>query len=193
MARTDPGIGGKIGAEVLRLRKSRGQTLEQLATHAAVSKSMISKIERGQVSPSAAILGRLAEALEVGISDLLGAREASEVILIRAADQPVIRDDESGFERRCISPIFPARGVEIVFNTLPKGASTGIFVAHRHGVEEHIHVAKGRIRATLGDHEHILEAGDSLYFQAHVEHRFDNLADGESTWHLIIDSSKLKS
>lgn len=181
-----------LGQRIKRLRKGRGLSLAGLAARSGVSRSMISKAERGEANPTAAVLGRLAEALEVGISQLMAERDAAEVIVIRAAAQPVYHDPVSGFERRSVSPSLPSRGVDVVLNRLPKGASTGVFPAHRPGVQEHLVVVQGRIRARLGPEEHVLEAGDSLYFQAHIEHGFDNLADGESAWYLIIDSSGLR-
>lgn len=181
-----------IAKRLADLRTARHLSLGDLAERSGVSKSMISKIERGQTNPSAAVLGRLAEALGVGISDLIGAHDQHEIIVLRKGEQLAFREEQSGFVRRAVSPVFPNRGIDVVFNTLPPGASTGLFGGHRRGVEEYIAVVKGRIRAHLGDRSFDLDAGDSLYFQADVDHRFDNLARGESAWFLVIDSSRLR-
>ena len=53
-----------------------------------------------------------------------------------------MKDDESGFLRRCISPVLPGRGIDWVLNTLPPEAETGNFVAHRRGVPVLVHAAQ---------------------------------------------------
>ncbi|MBW6113839.1 helix-turn-helix transcriptional regulator, partial [Pseudomonas aeruginosa] len=49
-----------IARRLAALRKERELTLAQLAERCAVSKAMISRIERNQSSPTASVLGRLA-------------------------------------------------------------------------------------------------------------------------------------
>src|ERR1700722_20974262 len=56
-------------------RHGRGWSMEQLAGAAGGSRAMISKIERGESSPTAVLLGKLSAALELSVSELLtGAR-----------------------------------------------------------------------------------------------------------------------
>jgi transcriptional regulator with XRE-family HTH domain len=181
-----------IADSVRRLRKGGGFSLDELAKLSGVSKSMISKVERGEASPTTNILGRLAEALDVSISQLMGVQDSREVITIKAADQPVFSSDRAGFARRCLSPLFPAKGIDFVLNTLAEGARSEPFVAHRYGVEEHLYVSSGRVRVHLGAESHDLEEGDALFFQAHVEHEFENIGPGEAAFYIVIDSSKLR-
>ena len=49
--------------------------MDRLAEASGVSRAMISKIERGESSPTAVVLGKLSAALELSVSELLtGAR-----------------------------------------------------------------------------------------------------------------------
>ncbi len=153
-----------LADEIRRRRRERDLSLEALASLSGVSRSMISKIERGEAAPSTVVLSRLAEALGVTFSRLMSPATEVEVLLIPASRQPVLRDEASGFLRRCLSPVLPGRGIDWVLNTLPPGATTGEFVAHRRGVSEYIFVLKGRLRATIGDRAVGVEEGDSLYF-----------------------------
>jgi uncharacterized cupin superfamily protein len=91
-----------------------------------------------------------------------------------------------------LSPVLPGRGVDWVLNTLPPGTETGNFVAHRRGVEEYIYVLKGRLRATIGDDQVMLNEGDSLYFQADASHSFSNVGKGDCQYFLIIDTAKVR-
>src|ERR1700730_6940574 len=153
----------EVLAEEVRLhRKQRGLPLEALAELSGVSRSMISKIERAEAVPSTTVLSRLAEAVGVTFSRLMAPAAEREVLHIPASRQPVLRDEASGFLRRCISPVLPGRGVDWVLNTLPPRATTGEFVAHRRGVSEYIYVLKGKLSATIGDRTMVVSEGDSL-------------------------------
>jgi len=173
-------------------RKRRQLSLDQLSEQSGVSRSMISKVERGQAVPSTTILSRLAEALGVTFSQLMSHPVDREILVIRADRQPILADSETGFIRRCLSPVLPGRGIDWVLNTLPPGAQSGRFVAHRRGVDEYIFVLKGRLEATIGETSVILEVGDSLFFQADADHSFVNAGRHPCDYFLVIDSSRLR-
>jgi transcriptional regulator with XRE-family HTH domain len=181
-----------LAEELRHFRKKNQFSLEQLSEISGVSRSMISKIERCETVPSTVILSKLAEALGVTFSQLMAPAIDREIVHIPAARQPILRDEQSGFQRRCLSPVLPGRGVDWVLNTLPAGTETGNFVAHRRGVEEYIYVLKGRLRATVGDQQIVLGEGDSLYFQADADHSFSNLGKGDCQYFLIIDTAKVR-
>ncbi|WP_282609065.1 helix-turn-helix domain-containing protein [Pelagibius sp. Alg239-R121] len=181
-----------IADSIRRLRSEQGLSLEALAGKAEVSKSMISKIERGETSPTANTLGRLAEALDVSLSQLMGVQEKREVIVMRKSEQPLFKSDDGSFQRRCLSPIFPARGVDFVLNKLAAKSRSELAVGHKQGVDEHLYVAGGRLLVHLGDAAYDLEAGDSLYYHADVAHEFENPGDEETTFFIVIDSSGLR-
>jgi transcriptional regulator with XRE-family HTH domain len=60
-----------MGVVIRRERRQRGLTLKQLAEHAMLSVVYIGELERGKKYPSAVVLERLAEALDLGVPDLL--------------------------------------------------------------------------------------------------------------------------
>ena len=178
--------GERLGARVKELRRRRGLTLKDLAERAGVSRAMISKVERGEKNPTLVVAAKVAEGLGVTISELLGVKERREIVVIPRERRMTMRDPESGFERQLLSPTFGGRGVEFVRNVVPHGSTSGEFPPHRRGVEEYVVVEKGRLRTFVGDEEHLLEAGDALYFEADVSHRFDNAGDGECSYYLVI-------
>ena len=177
-------------AEALRMRRRvQGLAIEQLAELSGVSRSMISKIERAEAVPSTSVLSKLAEALGVTFSQLLMEREEQDVVVLPQRLQPVLRDQTSGFTRRCISPILPGRGIDWVLNTLPAGSSTGEFTGHRRGTDEYIYVLIGTLEARLGDLVQRLTAGDAIYFQASRPHEFRNVGKQDCEYFLVIDST----
>ncbi len=58
-----PGLAAQVGATVRRLRAAQGLTLAELAGSASISPAMLSRMERGDVSPSLDTLEQLAAAL----------------------------------------------------------------------------------------------------------------------------------
>ncbi len=181
-----------IAAEVHAARRTRLLSLEQLAELSGVSRSMISKVERGQAVPSTTVLAKLAEALGVTFSQLMSHPVDREVLVIAAARQPVLKDEASGLVRRCLSPVLPGRGIDWVLNTLPPRGTAGDFGAHRRGVEEYIYVQSGTLKAVIGAEVITLHAGDALYFQADANHAFTNVGRGDCMYFLIIDSSRIR-
>lgn len=181
-----------VSEEIRRRRRELHLSLEALATRSGVSRSMISKIERAEAVPSTVVLSRLAEALGVTFSRLMSPATELEVLLIPARRHPILRDEESGYLRRCLSPVLPGRGIDLVLNTLPPGASTGEFTAHRPGVSEYIYILRGRLRAVIGDRTVIAETGDSLYFEADAGHAFTNLGTEPCEYILVIDPSRAR-
>jgi transcriptional regulator with XRE-family HTH domain len=165
-------------------------TLEELAERSGVSRAMISKLERGEKNPTLVVAARIAEGFGVTLSALLGTEERREVVLVPRERRMVMKDPETGFERQLLSPSFGSRGVEFVRNVVPEGSSSREFPPHRRGVEEHLVVERGRLRAVLGGEEYLLEEGDALYFEADVSHRFDNAGEGACSYYLIISPGK---
>jgi len=179
---------GRLGERVRELRRGRGLTLAGLAELSGVSRAMISKLERGEKNPTLVVAAKLAEGLDVSLSRLAGMEERREVVVVPRERRMVMRDSETGFERQLLSPNFVGMGVEVISNTIPEGSTSGEFPPHRRGVEEHIVVEKGTLKATLGGEEYVLKDGDALYFEADVPHRFDNAGKGECSYYLVISS-----
>src|ERR687891_850026 len=178
----------RLGERVRELRRRRGLTLEELSGLSGVSRAMISKVERGEKNPTLVVAAKLAEGLGITLSEFAGTEERREVVVVPREGRMVVRDPETGFERQLLSPSFGGRGVEFIRNQIPEGSTSGEFPPHRKGVEEHIVVEGGALRAILGGEEHLLREGDALYFEADLPHRFDNAGEGECSYYLVISS-----
>jgi len=184
------GVMADLSSQLKRLRRSKGMTLDELSKKSDVSRAMISKIERGESSPSAVLLGKLAEGLQVGISTLVGGEPAAKAQLYRPHEQPVFRDPKSGLERRSLSPVFPTQGgVDVVMNVLAPQGTSGMFPAHNRGVTEILVLLRGKLKVTLNGDVYVMEPGDSLFFHANVEHCFDNISEVVAEFIITIDGT----
>ena len=173
-------IAGRIRAE----REARDWSLADLAERSGVSRAMISKIERGESSPTAALLGRLSGAFGLTLTTLLSRAEGQRRRLHRRDDQGLWRDPESGYLRRSIvsTPELPLEMTEIV---LPPGASAAFPRDAYLFIRQAIWVIEGALEFTEGATVHRLDAGDSLVLGEPEACRFRN-ADERPCRYLVV-------
>ena len=162
-------------------RKARGWSMTQLAARSDVSKAAISKIERGEMSPTASVLVRLAHAFDLTLAGLLMRAEREVGAVRRAADQPLWEDPESHYVRR---QVFRASDnpVELARIYLPAGARVTIPSTGFNGIKEVIHVLEGKLELTVAGETHVLETGDSVGISKAGEVTYANPHDGPCTY-----------
>jgi len=159
----DDTINQRIAQRVRELRTARGLSLEALAADCGVSRSMISVIERGESSPTAVLLEKLATGLGVTLASLFAVPDAKPEPVARRADQPQWRDPASGYLRRNVSPPGVAAPFQIVAVSLPAGAHVAYETGARESrVHQQVWVLEGRVQVTVGGEQHRLDAGDCL-------------------------------
>jgi quercetin dioxygenase-like cupin family protein len=100
----------------------------------------------------------------------------------------IFRDAETGFERQLLSPAFESRNLEFVRHVIPKGESSGDLPPYKPGTEKFLVVDQGKLRVVIEGQNHVLNAGDSLYFEADTPHRFDNTGRGICSYYLVVSS-----
>ncbi|TAL99782.1 MAG: XRE family transcriptional regulator [Paraburkholderia sp.] len=154
-----------IAKRVRDLRKARGYTLDELAESSGVSRSMISLIERQETSPTAVVLAKLADALDVTLAALFSDEPGSTAAepLARLSQQHVWKDPASGYVRRHVSPSGFTSPIELVEVTFPSGKSVAFENVMSNVVRhQQIWVLEGEMEVTLGDRTWHLQTGDCL-------------------------------
>ncbi|MFI5314601.1 MAG: helix-turn-helix domain-containing protein [Myxococcota bacterium] len=154
-------------------RGARGWSLADLAARSGVSKAMISKIEREEASPTAAILGRLSGAFQLTLATLLARAESDDGRLVRAADQPRWRDPETHYLRRQIFAR-PRSPLELVEVEMPAGRTVSMPAASYAFIRQLVFVTRGRLVIREGGERHELRTGDCLEFGAPADSSFAN-------------------
>jgi transcriptional regulator with XRE-family HTH domain len=160
-------------AERLReLRRARRWSLDELSARSGVSRASLSRIENGEVSPTASVLGRLAGAHHTTVSRLLADIEGDAPALVRRAEQPEWTDPATGFRRRSVSPPSLDFACELLHCELPAGAQIDYPLPPRLGLEHHLYLLDGALELTLEGAVHRLSAGDCLRYKLAGASRF---------------------
>jgi transcriptional regulator with XRE-family HTH domain len=162
----------RLAARLAALRAEHGWSLDDLAGRSGVSRSTLSRLERAEISPTAAQLGRLCSAYGRTMSRLLAEVEAEPPQLLRAADQPLWRDPASGFVRRSVSPPHAGLRGELIEGTLHPGAAIDYDAPPVPGLEQHLWVLDGTLELTVRGEAHQLATGDCLRFRLWGPSRF---------------------
>jgi len=186
------GLNQRIAERVRELRAERGLSLDALASISGVSRSMISLIERGESSPTAVVLEKLATGLGVVLVSLFdepAKAKAPGGPVARRDDQPLWKDPASGYLRRNVSPSGVPQPMQIVEVQFPPGGR----VAFESGVRDtrvyqQVWVLAGAIDITLGTDRHRLREGDCLAMQLDQPTMFHNPTREPARYAVVIAS-----
>jgi len=159
----------------------KGYTLRQLAELVECSESMVSKLENSRLSPSLAMLHRLAEALETTVPDLLildDADTAASPVTVFPPERfrvlPTQVDEEESrvvwFDR--ILPFDKSGLLQANLLHLAPGAEQPRFLHHEG--EEFIFVLDGTLDVIVEDTAYPVAAGGMIFFSSTLDHRYAN-------------------
>ena len=165
-----------IGERVRTLRLKKKMGLVELGKHTGLSPALLSKIERDRLFPTLPTLLRIALVFGVGLEFFFsGAREKPLVVVVRRKERVRLPDRPGSADvvYRFESLDFPA--TERRFNSYLAEffpAAPDKLRLHQHPGVEFIYVVQGTLSVHLGGDEHLLEQGDSMYFDATSPHAY---------------------
>lgn len=161
-----------IGARIRFLRQQRGMTLEQLSRSARLTKSFVSKVERGVSVPSISTAMKLADSFDITVGQLLGEEHYDDAIsLTRKSERRAFmrRGGPSGYNYEMIAGAKRFKRMQPYIMRPPlKFQDKRRF---EHTGEELMFVVSGNVEVELSGRKLRLKAGDALYFDAHLPHR----------------------
>ncbi|MFH8368432.1 helix-turn-helix domain-containing protein [Streptomyces sp. NPDC018031] len=171
---------------VRQLRKERLMTLEALADRAGVTKSYLSKVERGQSTPSIAVSAALARALDVPLDTLFTASERlTDVTVTRAGERrPLTPDEEPGSRYEGIALRAGTKRMTPFMLYPPQDAGPVPF--RDHPGEEFLFVHAGRAELLFPSRSIELAVGDSAYFKATVPHKVRSVGPERAAVLLLV-------
>ena len=166
----------KLGLAIKTFRKEQNLTLATLSEMTGLTAGLLSRIENFRTIPSLPVLLKIAEALKVSPAELLagiGETEASEWMLIRKNERPVIeRENNQGFvyEMLLDREVSSCNLQSLVLSIEPGAVREKV----KTDGEQFIYILEGDIVFCLGDKKINLSKGDLLFFDGNIEHVPEN-------------------
>lgn len=176
-----------LGAIIRAERKKAGRTLQDVANEAKFSISYLSQIERNLLTPSLSTLKRIADVLNIPAGQLMftGTQNgplSSMVAVVRRKERKQLSFPGSNIEYELLTPDMRRRS-SLLWVTAPPGSDSGV-APFAHEGEDGVLVLKGELEVEIASVWHKLKAGDSVYFNAGLPHRWRNsgTVTAEAIW-----------
>lgn len=182
----DRNLDHRMAVRLKALRGEGGWSLDALAQRSGVSRATLSRLENGQVSPTASVLGRLCSVYGITMSRLMAMIETGFAPLVQQDEQAVWQDPETGFTRKSVSPPADTLNAEVLECMLPAGARIDYPEPPVPGLEHHLYLLAGALKMTVDDHVHTLHKGDCLRYQLYGRSIFETLKDHTAKYILVI-------
>jgi transcriptional regulator with XRE-family HTH domain len=180
-------IASLLSSRLKSARLARGWTIDELALMSGVSRAMISKIERGEASPTAATLALLAAGLSVTVASFFDDEAAPRTPLSRGEAQPVWQDPATGYIRRNVSPNAARGSAEIVDVVFPAGARVVMENASGwHGITQQVWLLDGVMELQFPDQTVRLSAGDCYFMRLDRPFAFHNPGEAPARYAVIL-------
>lgn len=179
-----PGPESHVGQRVRQLRMERGLSIRGLAEISSLSVNTLSLIENGKISPSVSTLQRAAAALNVSITAFFETPEvARRVVFSSSATQRSARFEHGAVEN--LAPGFTSQALHPCLVTLEPHTGSGAELIVHTGYE-FAFCLRGQITYTVDDTVYMLAPGDSLIFESHLPHRWQNETDVQAQMLVVL-------
>jgi len=173
-----------VGRRLRELRNRSGLSLRALAERSNLNVNTLSLVENGKSSPSVSTLQQLAQALDVPIAAFFESEPAAVRVVYTAAEQrPTAAFGSTQMQN--LAKDLAGSAIQPFVVTLQPGMGSGDQVIVHTG-HEFVYCLSGSIRYQIEQDEFMLKAGDSLAFEAHLPHCWENISDDVAQILLIL-------
>jgi transcriptional regulator with XRE-family HTH domain len=179
---TPPSI--DVGHNLRDLRGEQGLSIRSLAEMSGLNVNTLSLIENGKSSPSVSTLQQLASALIVPITAFF----ETDIIKNNVSYQKAGQHLQAAFAHGTLADLgagLTLHGGQPLLVTLEPKANSGpkpiVHTGH-----EFVFCLDGHLSYTIEDSNYILDPGDSLLFEAHLPHFWQNVGESTSQSLLIM-------
>ncbi len=174
--------GEDMSVKLKLLRVQAGLTLEELAQAAELTRSYVSKLERGVSEPSIGAALRIAKALGVKVEELFAQSSEDEPVSIHSA--PAGKEGEPQAPR-VVSGALPGHRM-VAFVMTPTDEPVRNHPMSHHKGEEILYVLKGSVTLRLARRTETLRAGDSAHFNSSIPHKITSVGKQPASVLLVI-------
>lgn len=173
-----------VGRKIRELRNRQCLSLRALAERSGLNVNTLSLVENGKSSPSVSTLHQLALALDTPISTFFESEPLKKkVVFTPVKERPQVMFGKTQMQN--LGKDLAGNAVQPFLVTLKTGAGSGEQMIVHTG-HEFIYCLSGRIRYQIEDDEYYLNPGDSLVFEAHLPHCWENNSDDAAEILLVL-------
>jgi transcriptional regulator with XRE-family HTH domain len=181
----------EIGQKLRQLRLRKKIALVDLGKHTGLSASMLSQLENGKLVPTLPTLARIAMVFDVGLEHFFSVRKSKRVFSIVRADERLRFPDQPdsaipGYFFEVLAFGTPDKSMSAYLADFPKREGR-IVRHHSHDGSEFVHVLAGSLTINYQSEDHILNAGDSVYFDASEPHSYTGRTE-EASRAIVVTS-----
>jgi len=173
----------RIGARVRRLRLRKKISLEELGRHTSLSPALLSKLERGRVTPTLPTLLRIAAVFGIGLEDFF-VREQPQANVVRAAERlrfPEFPDrEEVAYDFEALNFHTPNRPIDAYLARF-RAASARPARLHAHDAAEFLYLLTGTLIVQVDGIDYRLEPGDSIHINSGAPHGYSGAGEAGCT------------
>ncbi len=173
-----------VGERLRVLRMEHGHSLRRLADLSGLNVNTLSLIENGRTSPSVSTLQQVARALQVPLSAFFEMEEATQTVVFQQTGHRPRAAFAHGMAED-LGAGMTLHGGQPLLVTLRPGTDSGSAPIVHTG-HEFVYRLEGQLTYTVDDRRYVLEAGDSLIFEAHLPHRWGNPGQTQTRSLLIL-------
>ena len=165
----------KIGERIRTRRKEMELSLRQLGERTNVSASFLSQVENDQVSPSLNSLQSIAMALQVPMFYFLNDSHGGEIVRAGKRRKLYFPDSKIGYD--LLTPDFSRQMMAFIIRMEPHACRIAMPLAKP--TEQWMHVSQGCMEIDVGEETHMLETGDTIYFDGDLLREFRSICSEE--------------
>ncbi|MCX6054751.1 MAG: XRE family transcriptional regulator [Chloroflexi bacterium] len=173
-----------VGLKIRSLRNDKGFSLKTLAERSGLNINTLSLIENSKSSPSVSTLQQLAKALEVPITAFFESEPNVKHVVFTAHELRPGATFSNALMQNLGKDLKDNAVQPFIVTLKPKAGSGEQMVVHTG--HEFVYCLTGSVLYTIEKEEYSLTPGDSIVFEAHLPHRWENTFDGESQIVLVL-------
>ncbi len=182
----------KIGKSIRRLRKEKNITLEELSSKSGVALATLSRMENDKMTGTLDSHERICKALGASLADLYREVEDEsktvETVPKHKRTEHFVHANKAVYEL-LVSKTFGKKIMPLMIKIEPDGHTQK--EKNKPGVEKFVYMLKGAIDVHVGDETYTLKQGDSLYFDASLDHFLKNRSKQEAEAICIVSPPAL--
>lgn len=177
-------IDRNISQNLKRIRKSRNMSLDMLAEHTGVSKSMLGQIERGESNPTVATIAKIVDGLKLPFEELLYRKEELFQI-VKSEEYETVKEKEESYIVKTILPFDRKRRFEL-YEAVMEGDCSYTSTAHGEDMWEYVTVLDGALYVETEENTILIEKGNTARFPADRNHTYSNRRKEQVKYQVIL-------